>query len=151
MYCLLPPLGSFEENYVQYEGLLFALTVCKSLSIFYRIVFEQSALDIFLIDWESPRMYQHPKGEQMPKSAVNPWRRLLVVNEFNELQGQKHMSSEMILILFLVISEGFGYKYWSQMEPTLSTTKTDSPESQPLNFFVTTCIVFGIGSLQYLF
>lgn len=59
VYCLLPPLGSFEENYVQYEGMLIALTVCKALSIFYKITFEQSVLDIFLIDWESPRMYQY--------------------------------------------------------------------------------------------
>lgn len=80
---------------------------------------------------------------------MNPWRRLLIVNEFNELQGQKHISSELILILFLVVAEGFGYKHWSLMEPTLSTLKSDSPESHPLNFFVITCIVFGIGVLQY--
>lgn len=57
------------------------------------------------------------------------------------------MSSEMILILFLVISEGFGYKYWSLMETELSTTNSDSPESYPLNFFVTACIIFGIGCI----
>jgi hypothetical protein len=61
VYCLLPPLGSFEDNYVQYEGMLIALTVCKALSIFYKIAFEQSVLDIFLIDWESPRMYQYAR------------------------------------------------------------------------------------------
>jgi len=41
--------------------MLIALTVCKALSIFYKIAFEQSVLDIFLIDWESPRMYQFPQ------------------------------------------------------------------------------------------
>ena len=65
--------------------MLIALTVCKALSIFYKIAFEQSVLDIFLIDWESPRMYQYARHP--PKQAVNPWRRLLVVNELNELQG----------------------------------------------------------------
>ena len=128
--------------------MLIALTVCKALAIFYKIAFEQSVLDIFLIDWESPRFYQY--GRHPPKQAVNPWRRLLIVNEFNELQGQKHMSSELILILFLVVAEGFGYKNWSLMEPTLSTLKSDSPESHPLNFFVITCIVFGIGAIQYV-
>jgi|TARA_B110000285_G_scaffold216633_1_gene264117 meckelin len=59
------------------------------------------------------------------------------------------MTSELILILFLVVAEGFGYKNWSLMEPTLSTLKSDSPESHPLNFFVITCIVFGIGAIQY--
>ena len=83
VYCLLPPLGSFAENYQQYEGMLIALTVCKALAIFYKIVFEQSVLDVFLIDWESPRAYQY--AGHRPKQAVNPWRRLLIVNEFNEL------------------------------------------------------------------
>jgi len=81
---------------------------------------------------------------------VNPWRRLLIVNELNELQSQKHISSELILILFLVVAEGFGYKNWSAMEPNLTTLKSDSPESHPLNFFVITCIIFGIGTIQYV-
>jgi meckelin len=55
----------------------------------------------------------------------------------------------MILILFLVIAEGFGYKYWSLMETSLNTQNSDSPASYPLNFFVTTCIIFGIGCVQY--
>ena len=55
----------------------------------------------------------------------------------------------MILILFLVIAEGFGYKYWSLMEIELNNKLSDSPASYPLNFFVITCIIFGIGVIQY--
>lgn len=65
VFCMLPPIDSYLENYSQYEGMLIAVTVCKFLSMFYKIVFEQSALDIFLIDWESPRMYQY--GRHQPK------------------------------------------------------------------------------------
>ena len=100
-----------------------------------------------MIDWESPKMFKY--GRHSPKQAVNPWRRLLIVNEFNELQGDKHMTSELILLLFLVVSEGFGFRYWSLMEKNLSTSNSDSPESYPLNFFVTTVIIFGIGTVQY--
>ena len=127
--------------------MLIALTVIKFVSMGYKIVYEQSSLDIFLIDWESPRMYRFPG--HMPKQAVNPWRRLFIANEFNELQGSKHITTEMILILFLVFSEGFGYKYWSLMQADLTTVKTDSPENYVLNFFVTTCIIFGIGCVEY--
>jgi len=57
VFCMLPPLNSFEENYAQYEGLLIALTTCKFLSLLYKIMFEQAVLDIFMIDWESPKMF----------------------------------------------------------------------------------------------
>jgi hypothetical protein len=63
---------------------------------------------------------------------VNPWRRLYIANEFNELQGTKHVTSEMILLLFLVVVEGFGYKYWALMEASPSRVNSDSPESFPL-------------------
>lgn len=36
------------------------------------------------------------------------------------------------------------------MEPALTTLASESPESHPLNFFVITCIVFGIGGIQYV-
>jgi len=83
VYCLLPALDTFDLNYYPYESMLIAVTVCKFLSLAYKINFEQAALDIFVIDWESPRMYQHRSN--MPKQDVNPWRRLFIVNEFNEL------------------------------------------------------------------
>ncbi len=41
----------------QYEGLLIAIVLCKFLSIAYKIYFEQSVMDIFFIDWESPKVY----------------------------------------------------------------------------------------------
>lgn len=85
------------------------------------------------------------------KHSVNPWRRLFIVNEFNEMQSSKHVTSEAILLLFLVFTEGFGMKNYSVMEPNLSMQKSDSPESYPLNFFVITCVIMGIGTMQYIY
>lgn len=79
-----------------------------------------------------------------------PWRRLFIVNEFSELQGSKHITSEMILILFLVVTEGFGFKNYSLMEPSFTRVKSDSPESYPLTFFIIACVVYGIGTIEYI-
>lgn len=65
VYCLLPALGSDDVNYHQYDSMLIALTVLKFLSLAYKIVFEQSSMDIFVIDWETPKMYRH--RSQKPK------------------------------------------------------------------------------------
>lgn len=102
-------------------------------------------MDIFAIDWESPRMF-HKANDY--KQAVNPWRRLFVINEFSELQTHKSISSETILLLFLVIAEGFGLKYYATMEPDLKRVASDSPTEYVLNFFVIFLVIFGIGILN---
>ena len=147
VYALMPGLDSYEENYKMYDVFLVVLTVMKFISLAYKIGLEQSQLDIFLIDWESDKMYQHKN--HTPKKAVSPWRRLYIVNEFNEMQKNKMITSELILLTFLVIAEGFGFKYYSLMEPNLARDSSDSPESYILNFFVITCIIFGVGCLEY--
>lgn len=81
--------------------------------------------------------------------GVNPWRRLYIANEFNELQGTKHVTTEMILLLFLVIVEGFGFKYLALMEATPSRVPSDSPENFCLSFFVITTVIFVIGVGEY--
>lgn len=57
VYCFLPPIdyNSFKVNYEPYD-ILFGL-VCSSKLVFvtFKILFEQSAYDIFLIDWERPK------------------------------------------------------------------------------------------------
>ena len=83
--------------------------------------------------------------------GVSPWRRLLIANELNELQSKKHVKSETILLVFLLITEGFGFRYYSQMEPNLTRTKSQTPENYPLMFFVTTILIYTFGTLDYLF
>jgi len=80
--------------------------------------------------------------------TVSPWRKFLTVNKFNRLQTTKEFESETILLLFLVLAEGYGYKYFSLMEASLTLKKSDSPENFVLNFFVITCIVYGLGIVK---
>ena len=65
----------------------------------------------------------------MPSKGVNPWRRLFVANEFNELQAQRLLSPDFMLLLFLVIADGFGAKYFDQLEVDFNFKNTDANES----------------------
>ena len=55
----------------------------------------------------------------------------------------------MILLIFLVITEGFGYRYYSLMEADLTREPSASPENFALNFFVITFLIYSIGCAQY--
>ena len=57
----MPALDTFEVNYKPYDGMLISLAVCKFVALLYKLIFEQSAMDIFVIDWEGPRMYKHQR------------------------------------------------------------------------------------------
>ena len=128
----------------QYQGLLITLVACKFLSLAYKIYFEQSVMDIFFIDWESPKSYLINNNTKRVTS-VSPWRRLFLANEFSELQAQKHINSELVLLFFLVLIEGFGLKNYALLEPNASLTNDGSQRNYPLNFFMIVCIVFGLG------
>jgi hypothetical protein len=80
-------IESFDKNYLPFDEMLAVTTVFKIVSLFYKIFIEQCYLDIFFIDWETPKLYQLTEGKMrgMPSRGVNPWRRLFVANEFNEL------------------------------------------------------------------
>ena len=79
----MPEIHDDTEEYEPFNGLLIALAVTKFLSLAYKIYFDQALMDVFMVDWESPKWYRKP-GQQ-PKMAVSPWRKLFVCNEFNEL------------------------------------------------------------------
>ena len=57
MYYLLPALDDYGTNQKIYTDWLITLTVLKLFSMFYKIAYVQSDMDIFAIDWESPRMF----------------------------------------------------------------------------------------------
>ena len=132
----------------QYDSMLTAVLIAKLLSIFYKIYFEQSAIDIFFIDWESPRQYKH-NGKKI--NSVSPWRRMFIANELNELQGEKHISTNFVLITFLLLAEGFNWKNLCYLQANLETAPNDAAiESYVLNFFVITFIMFAVGILNYV-
>ena len=157
VYCFLPDLDSFKVNYEPYD-ILFGL-VCSSKLVFvtFKIMFEQSSFDIFLIDWERPKFQEHTLSEDRDEQTgvglsrskfdVNAWRSLFLLNELNELQSTKLISTNFTLIAYAVLMEGFGFKYWTSHSPDLELENLNSPLNYTLHFFVTTLIIYGVGIL----
>lgn len=48
---------SFDKNYRPFDKMLACVTCFKLFSLAYKIYFEQSKVDIFFIDWETPKMF----------------------------------------------------------------------------------------------
>jgi len=151
----LPDLDSFKVNYEPYD-VLFGL-VCSSKLVFvtFKIYFEQSSYDIFLIDWERPKYQEHTLSEDREQSNgiaksrskfdVNAWRSLFLLNELNELQTTKLISTNLTLIIYALVMEGFGLKYWTSHSPYLENRDYNSPLNYALFFFVTTLLIYVIG------
>ena len=85
----MPELDT-SENYLPFQGVFFSVLASKLLFVVFKIYFEQSSMDIFLIDWERPKFQeQRFQGEDEEKNRskydVNAWRSLFLLNELNEL------------------------------------------------------------------
>jgi len=83
------------------------------------------------------------------KKYVNAWRRLFLLNELSELQSYKLISTELNLILFALIMEGFGFSNLASNDPELELSENKSPQNYTMFFFVTVCVTFGTGLIQY--
>ena len=61
------------------------------------MILEQCNVDMFLIDWESPK----PSSKE---NVVSVWRRYFVANEWNELQELRRssVSLQIIFVLFIL-------------------------------------------------
>lgn len=82
--------------------------------------------------------------------GVNAWRSLLLLNELNELQTYRIISTELTLIVYAFFMEGIGWRWTSTHNPNLEAKEHSSPENYVLAFFVTTMVMYAIGIVQYV-
>jgi hypothetical protein len=124
---------------------VFGLVVStKLISVLYKIFFDQCSFDIFLIDWEKPKKRRGFKNDL--QEGTNAWRSLLLLNEFNELQTYKIISSEFNLIAYAFFMEGLGWRYVSTFNPDYETKPVEgSRENYVVCFFVTAIVMYVIG------
>lgn len=54
VYCFLPELTTLD-NYLPFTGVFYSVFAAKFVFILFKIYFEQSSMDVFLIDWERPK------------------------------------------------------------------------------------------------
>lgn len=120
------------------------LIVAASLKIMHVLflVWEQTSMDVFLIDWERPR--------DGPPSV---WRTLLIANEFNEIQTYRKVPYEMTLLIVLFIYEVAGAKSLAEENPSTDAhTYTDDGGQNRVLRFGTAALLFNVvGAALWLY
>lgn len=88
-------------------ALFYTMFAIRLLLVFH-LIYKQSTISIFFIDWEKTE-FELPKAgldterQRQVSSIKNKqsiWRTLLVANEFNELQVVRTLSVEWTLLIF---------------------------------------------------
>lgn len=126
VFILLPPLNTYDENYMPFDKLFACITSFKLASVFFKIIVDQCNFDVFLIDWERPKCkYINNSGKL--NVGQNGWRQIFLMNEFCELQVSKLISIEFTLLMFVFLFEGMGLRYWATHDPDVVNYDTNSP------------------------
>lgn len=71
-----------------------------------RLIWKQTTIDIFLVDWEKPRILsnQKPSGiTATQKQTVSIWRSYFVANEWAEIQTKRKISFPLQLLLTILL------------------------------------------------
>lgn len=114
VYLLLPKVDHFSSLYYSFDVVFGLVTSTKLVWLIYKIYFEQCSFDMFLIDWEKPKTEKIRKANDLgQRKGVNAWRSLLLLNELNELQIYKIISTEFTLITYAFFMDGIGFRYFS--------------------------------------
>lgn len=72
-----------------------------------RLIWKQTAIDIFLVDWEKPRISSNQKQNGLTateKQTVSIWRSYFVANEWAEIQTKRKISLpvQLLFTVFLL-------------------------------------------------
>eukprot|EP00210_Caulerpa_lentillifera_P009135 g8709.t1 len=79
--------------------------VSRILSVAYS-VYQQVTYDLYFIDWENPRRIIDFESGMEINAPVSCWRRLLVANEWNELETRRRHPVHHTILLVILLLEG---------------------------------------------
>lgn len=115
-------------------------------------IFEQTSVDIFLIDWEQQPDPTLQKPAVLQKDNVVVWRSVFVANELNELQSEyRYINPGTTLIWFVFFIKALGWEELAQANPDMSTTPNNlAPINYVLKFFLSAFIFLCIMAVQYM-
>ena len=128
------PLPSQEITFIV---LLSLAAVFRSLHILY-LIWKQTTVRIFLIDWEKPRSAGQTQDTPTttPTTTVSIWRTYFVANEWNEIQTHRKFNPYVVLVLTLLLLEVFGLGNVAERDPgiyvTTPTERYAAPHSSVL-------------------
>ncbi|KAJ6624104.1 Meckelin, partial [Pseudolycoriella hygida] len=120
-----------EQNLI--EVFVYVAVALKTISVVH-LIWQQSHVDIFLIDWERPKMFDHhPKNhldtpsissnsKQVTYDGVSAWRNYFVANEWLKLTTKRKFCFllHIVLVLFLIVM--------MNLEHPIIFERVDSPD-----------------------
>ena len=120
-YLLLPSVDDWDYTYQVFDAIFGIVLAFRFLAIMMAI-WEQTSVDIFLIDWEQQPINKRHDG----KDNIIVWRSLFVANEFNEMQNEYHyITPETTLIWFIFFIKALGWEQLAQANPDMKTTSSE--------------------------
>lgn len=127
------PLLEYQE--VAFITLLSLATLFRFLQIVY-LVWKQTSIQIFLIDWEKPKVMATLDTPTTTPTSVSIWRTYFVANEWNEIQTLRKINSFLVLVITVLFLEVIGLKNIAERVPgshvTTPPTRYSAPHSSVL-------------------
>ncbi|XP_075215338.1 meckelin [Lycorma delicatula] len=137
-----------EYNVMYTVKVYIIVSFCLKLVEVSRMVWYQICIDIFLVDWERPRIMRHDDDPSQPNS-VSIWRTYFVANEWNEIQTRRKTSITFQLVATVFLLEIWGLREWATSGPDLVSPYHS--ESPLLRFSVFLIIYLTLYITQWLF
>lgn len=121
------------------------------------MIYEQSSIDLFLIDWEKQRISNVSNKTDTKNDGKlaqsnftgSAWRSLLVANEFNEMFGLRYISVELAFIIFTVLMKGFKWELFAANTTYLTKEIGTLDLNYILKFFLTSMVLLILGAIFY--
>ncbi len=134
---IILPMPNQEKNFTALVTTTFVLKLIDVLNT----ILVQVSYDIFFIDWERPSQQATNRKNQSDK--VSCWRKIFVVNEWNELQTIRKTNVTFQLLLALFLLEYIGLEKYSLGE--------QGDYSRVLRIAVGSLVYLAVGLFQWLY
>lgn len=151
------PSQADEADRYWYYRIIFWSDVISFIAYMALQVFEQTNVDIYMIDWEKQTMQNEMgkkdlKGNVISKvdlSSGSCWRTLFIANEFNEMWGSRYISLEMVFLIFIVFMKGFEWENYSAITSFMTKDIRNLELNYILKFFLSSFILVFVACLNY--
>lgn len=139
------PVGDQETAFIV---LLVIAFVFRFISVLY-IIWKQVTIDIFLIDWEKPKVLAHgelPGSQTHQEAPVSIWRCYFVANEWNEIQCLRRIRPVLVLLMVLLVLEVVGVAHLCERDTSSNVTRSSDRYSAPHSLILR----FSVSVVLYL-
>ena len=148
------PASHQESAFVTLTIMAFSFRV---LDVLY-LVWKQSSVHIFLMDWERPQgmllataSASESDASKAVLSPISIWRTYFVANEWNEIQSLRKISPMLVLVAVVLFLEVFGLRHLAEEAPTAYVTASverySAPHNRVLRFAMATTLYILFSSL----